>query len=150
MSELYIECCHSAYLVTFKTPFHIRSVFYPATLIYSTFPRIFAVGKRSQYHHNFLHFPLCCYVERSFHEWPIFTSADFRFTTNGAALFVTAMAWSGDGTFLVKSLNSSSTVGKRVSSVALVGGADTVKVRHARRMTSSTTIDIVLFVVALI
>jgi hypothetical protein len=56
-----------------------------------------------------------------------FTPQDFRFTTNGNALFVTAMAWSGDGTFTVHSLNTSSGDGRRVTGVTLLGSNATVK-----------------------
>ena len=55
-----------------------------------------------------------------------FTSKDFRFTINGNALFITAMAWSDDGTFVVHSVNSTTGVGKHVSGVSLVGSTEKV------------------------
>lgn len=58
----------------------------------------------------------------SFHEWPTFTSSDFRFTRNAKALFAIAMAWSDTGHFVVKSLNSASGSGPRVTSITLLGG----------------------------
>lgn len=58
----------------------------------------------------------------SFHEWPIFTKEDFRFTTAGKALFAIAMAWSADGMFLIKSLNSTTGgPGSRVTAVSVLG-----------------------------
>jgi alpha-L-fucosidase len=44
----------------------------------------------------------------SFHEWPSFTSTDFRFTQNAKAVFATVLAWSADGSFVIKSWNSTS------------------------------------------
>ena len=61
----------------------------------------------------------------SFHEWPTFTDKDFRFTTNGNTLFATALAWSADGSFVVKSVNTSS-VGAHVTNVSLLGSGDKV------------------------
>lgn len=77
---------------------------------------------------------VCCvyatYVHPSllsrFHEWPIFTSSDFRFTQNSNALFAMAMAWSTDGGFVIKSWNSTKGDGKRISSVSLVGSTQKV------------------------
>lgn len=63
------------------------------------------------------------YSPGSFHEWPTFTSDDFRFTLNGRALFATAMAWSPSGRFVIKCLNSSSEMGNRISSLSLLGGS---------------------------
>ena len=61
-----------------------------------------------------------------FHEWPIFTSTDFRFTQNANALFATAMAWSVNGSFLIKSWNSTEGDGKRITAVSLVGSKQNV------------------------
>jgi hypothetical protein len=62
----------------------------------------------------------------SFHEWPIFTAEDFRFTTKDKVLFATALAWSDDGSFHIKSINTTALerLGKKISSVALVGASD--------------------------
>jgi len=63
----------------------------------------------------------------SFHEWPTFTSKDFRFTTAGKAVFALAMAWSPDGTFLIKSLNSTTGPGANITKVTLLGSDTDVK-----------------------
>ena len=62
----------------------------------------------------------------SFHEWPIFTASDFRFTQNAKALFATAMAWSSDGSFVIKSFNSTKGAGKRITSLSLLGSTEKV------------------------
>jgi hypothetical protein len=68
----------------------------------------------------------CCFLLYRFHEWPIFTSTDFRFTQNANALFATAMAWSTDGSYVIKSWNSTIGDGKRISAVSLVGSEQKV------------------------
>ena len=60
-------------------------------------------------------------VPGSFHEWPIFTEHDFRFTRAGAALFAVAMAWPADDTFVITTLNSTAPDAKRITDVALLG-----------------------------
>ena len=61
-----------------------------------------------------------------FHEWPSFTCSDFRFTQNANALFASVMAWSKDGSFVIKSWNSTTGDGKRISAVSLVGSEQKV------------------------
>ena len=62
----------------------------------------------------------------SFHEWPTFTSKDFRFTTNQKCVFAAAMAWSDSG-FTIKSVNSTAGPGRHVTAVSLVGSSAPVK-----------------------
>lgn len=78
------------------------------------------------------------------HEWPIFTSRDFRFTvappaspgSAPPALFAIAMAWSNDGAFQVQSLNSSATLpggrATNITDVTLVGADGATRVEWSR------------------
>lgn len=61
------------------------------------------------------------------HEWPRFTTRDFRFTTTHAttapAIFAIAMGWSINGSYTILSLNASAPlrIGKSITNVTLVG-----------------------------
>eukprot|EP00937_MAST-01D_sp_MAST-1D-sp2_P004147 g4147.t1 len=65
----------------------------------------------------------------AFHEWPIFTAKDFRFTQAGSALYAVAMAWQPGGQYVIATLNASAPAARRVTDVALLqqGGGAAVK-----------------------
>ena len=70
-------------------------------------------------------------IPGGFHEWPIFTPKDFRFTRAGSSLFIVAMAWpstsSGSG-YVVTTLNSSSQIANRITNLTFVGADATTSI----------------------
>ena len=55
-----------------------------------------------------------------------FTAEDVRFTTKGAALYATVLAWPADGRILIKALAKGAANARTVTSVELLGASSAV------------------------